>query len=345
MQDKIIQSIQELLKKEKLNRKQIYENLLAENIVKPNSEKLVYDVIDYATENGFINPARIKRWNKKRGKLPSVFTIEQLTNLFDNCYRPKLAVVMWLGLFCGLRIKEACSLKVNEVDLKNKKVYVMNSKNPNRSRDGYGKDRIVSIPDIAINPLEKWLNIIDGGKWFIPSMQNPDRHIRTKTIHEQFREILKNCGLSKTDYIINYRAKNHGKKKNMHKTVYKFKFHSLRHTYATYLLEKGVPLENIQRSLGHVSLDTTLIYAKVSDKKTGQFINNAFSRPLELTKKESILTKQNEPKTEPNNFMSARELLQQRLARGEIDIITYRRLLAELEPENTINVVHSTNSN
>ena len=344
MQDKILTKINELLSKEKKTRKNIYENLLAENIVKPNSEKLVYEILEYGLENGLINPSRIIKFRKKKGKLPEIYTIEQLIKIFDDVDRPKLAICMGLGFFCGLRIREVCSLLIDDIDLKNKVIFVRNSKNTNRSKEGYGKDRIVNIPDIAISPIKKWLDIIQGGKYFLSSMQDPNRPIRTKTIHEQYRFLLNRCGLSKEDYTTEYRAKNHGKRKDMKKTTYKFRFHTLRHTYASYLLDKGVPIENIQRSLGHNQIDTTLIYAKVKDTKTKEFINKAFNNPMKLIRKDSLLNapKTEEPKQQQSN-LTAEDILRQRLARGEIDIISYKRLLAELNPENTVNVIVSKN--
>ena len=342
MQDKIISEINNLLNKEKICRKQIYENLLVKGVVKPNSEKLVLEVIEYGIDNGLINPNKIFKYRKKRGKLPQIFAIEELIKIIDNCKRPKLAIAIWLGFFCGLRIREVCNLRINDIDLQNKKIFVRNSKNTNRSKQGYGKDRIVTLPEIAISPLIKWVNIIGTGEWFLPSMQSPDKPLRTKTVHEQFRALLNRCDLSQKEYVVEYRAKNHGKKKDMSKSTYVYRFHTLRHTYATYLLDKGVPLENIQRCLGHEQLDTTLIYAKVSDKKTKHLVNEAFNMPMRLMNHQSVLSEQQkDKKSEKVENISAEEILKKRLVKGEIDIVTYRRLLAELNPENTINVVHT----
>ena len=150
--------------------------------------------------------------------------------------------------------------------------------------------------------------------------------------------------LDEKEYVTSYRAKNHSKRRDMTRTNYKYRFHTLRHTYATYLLDKGVPLEHIQKSLGHNQIDTTLIYARVSNKKTAQFVDEAFSTPLRLINKESILNKHIEEKKESAiSYIGAEEILKQRLARGEIDIITYKRVMAEIKPENTINVIHTVN--
>lgn len=337
--DKTINKINEIIKKEKLTRKAIYENLLAQGIVKPNSEKWFNETLEYALENGLINPNRIKRFSKKRGKLPEVYTTEQLIKIFDELERPKLAVCVWLGFFCGLRIREVCNLQITDIDLQNKIIKIKNSKNTNRKKECYGKDRIVVIPDLAISPLKKWIDIIQGGNWFIPSMQDSNKPIRTKTIHEQYRFLLRKCGLSQQDHMTEYKQKNHGRKKSMKKSTYKYKFHTLRHTYATYLLDKGVPLENIQRSLGHNQIDTTLIYARVRDTKTNEFVNNAFSMPMRLLKKNNVMIPEIKEPSKIDSVLSAEEILRQRLAKGEIDLILYKRLLAELNPDNKVNVI------
>lgn len=340
MQDKTIKKINELLKKDKLNRKQIYEHLLAEGIVKPNSEKLVYETLDYGLKNGMIQENRIKIYHKKSGKLPVVYSMDQLIKIFDNIYNPKLAVCVWLGFFCGLRIREVCNLKIKDLNLQDKLIIVKDSKSKFRTKEGYGKDRIVTIPEIAISPLKKWLEILQGGEWLIPSMQDTNKPIKTKTIHEQYRQLLKSCDLNEEEYSTTYRAKNHNVKKEMHKTTYLYKFHTLRHTYATYLLDKGVPLENIQKCLGHNQLDTTLVYARVRDNKTKDFVNEAFNTPLRLVRNENILTNSQNRKGN-NNQLTAEDILKQRLAKGEIDIISYKRLMAEINPDNTINLIVS----
>jgi integrase len=271
----------------------------------------------------------------RKGKLPTIYTTEQLITIFDACDKPKLSMVMWMGLFCGLRINEICKLKTTDVNLVTRKVFVRDSKNPLRSKQGYGKDRYVSIPQIALSPIKKWIELLKGAEWFIPSMQSPDKHILSKTVHEQFRHLLNTCNLSEKEYVTDYKAKNWGERKQMQKSTYKFRFHTLRHTYASYLLDKGVPLENIQRALGHQDLDTTLIYARVTDKRTATLIDDAFNMPLGIVNKESIMTQKESPHPQQNTYNTLNtailpssqnplEVLQLRLAKGEIDFPTYQ---------------------
>lgn len=337
METEIITKVNEYLQDKKLSKKAIYENLLSDGIVRPNSERLVYETLSYGIGQGFIKASKIIKWKKRKGRLPETFTNEQLIKIFDEVDRPKLAVCMWLGFFCGMRIREICQLQIEDIDLDKKKIFIRDSKNPNRLRDGYGKDRVVTIPTIAISPIQKWLSILQGGKWAIPSMQDENKPIRTKTIHEQYRQLLNKCGLSSEEHHTNFKAKNHGVKKDLRKTTYKLRFHTLRHTYASYLLDKNVPLENISRTLGHNQLDTTLIYARVRDTKTEQLINQAFDMPMRLVDKTNrYVQNSDDKKITENQNISATEILRRRLASGEIDLISYRRLLTELNSEDII---------
>lgn len=336
MEEQLIKSILKITEKEKMTRKAIYEHLLVSGKLKPGSESLFNLVVDNALDSGKIPSGRIKVFRKARGKLPTVFTTTQLVSIFEACKRPKLSVVMWLGFFCGLRIREACNLKVADVDLDRRKVFVRDSKNPLRGKQGYGKDRVVSIPHKAIAPLKRWKEVIKGGTWFVPSMQSPNKAIQTKTIHEQYRQLLTELGLSEVEYQIEFKQKNHGKKKDFVKSVYKYKFHTLRHTYATYLLEKGVPLENIQRTLGHKDLETTLVYARVSDTKTSDLIDESFDSPIRIAKKDSVLNLPVQHNVYNDNKIlavkqgSPVEILQRRFAMGEIDERTYDHMVRKM---------------
>jgi hypothetical protein len=62
---------------------------------------------------------------------------------------------------------------------------------------------------------------------------------------------------------------------------YAYSFHTLRHTYATYLLEQGVDLYYVQRSLGHTDIHTTQIYAYISNRDLQNKINKAFGKRTE----------------------------------------------------------------
>ena len=210
-------------------------------------------------------------------KLPGVFNTEQLVKLFDVFDRPKVAIATALGFFCGLRIQEVCQLKISDLDLEKKRLKVENSKYTGRTRTGYGKDRYVPIPDFLINPIKKWIEIIGGGTWLIPSHNSPNDHLSKKTLGLEFRIFCSKAGFIE---ISDHYIMKSGPNKGLKIPRYKFHFHTLRHSYATYLLEKGVDIYTISTLLGHNQVSTTQIYARVSDKQRVEAINSAFNTSM-----------------------------------------------------------------
>ncbi len=213
-----------------------------------------------------------------KNKLPSAFSTSQLVTLFDTIERPKAGIAAFVGFFCGLRINEVCRLKVEDVDLVSRRIKVVDSKWRCRERDGYGKDRYVPIPQKAINPIKKWIEIIGSdSKWFVPSMNSPDNHMRKKSLYEQFRESLKRANLLIPLYTFTEKK---GPRKGIVKTKYKYYFHTLRHSYATYLHGKGVDIYTISNLLGHNQVTTTQIYARINGTQQVKAVENAFDGPL-----------------------------------------------------------------
>ncbi len=267
-----------------------------------------------------------------KNKLPDMLRKEQLVKLFESIDRPKCSIACFIALMCGLRVNEVCKLEITNIDLERRILKIKDSKDPNRKKHGgYGKDRIVPIPEIAVSPIKKWLDIIQGGKWFLPSMKSPDLHLMKKTLHEWFRQARKRANLDEVDYVVKY------KKKTLHREsspVYKIRFHHFRHFYATYVYEKTRDLYAVADLLGHNQVTTTQIYAKISDKTKRETIDFAFNTPIKtrifqdnpinaLNYKIPTIAKQREK--------SPIEILEERFAKGEISAIDFQTALRLLK--------------
>lgn len=263
-------------------------------------------------------------------KLPDNLTKEQLVKLFENMLTPKCSIACFMALMMGLRVSEICNLQIADVDLENRRIKIKNSKNPNRSKQGYGKDRIVDIPLIAVSPISKWISIIEGGKWVIPSENTPDRHLPIKTLHAWFNDARNRSGLSIVDYLAKYNKPTKYRKET---TIYKYRFHHLRHFYATYVYEKTRDIYAVSTLLGHNQVSTTQIYAKISDKQRKETIDFAFNTPLISKQIQTNPTKQ------PNFAIpqittkekTPIEVLEERFARGEISDIEFQNKLRLLK--------------
>lgn len=189
------------------------------------------------------NPMDLIALPKIRKKLPKVLNIEEIEKLLDIKlenefdYRNKAMLEMMYA--CGLRVSEIIELKTKDVDLTNDVIRVM----------GKGsKERIIPIGEYATSAL------------IIYVKRCRRRLMRTRTSEYLF---LNNRGnkLSRVGFfkIIKALALEKGIKKEISP-------HTLRHSFATHLLDGGADLRSIQELLGHSSISTTQIYTHISNE-------------------------------------------------------------------------------
>ena len=206
-------------------------------------------------------------------KLPNIFNKKQLLALFEAIDDSHIFMGSMIALFCGLRISEACNLKKQDVDLEAEKVFV---------REGKGsKDRIVMLPSKLKPLIGKWFRLNDESEYFICGSYG--KKYPVNILSQKFRKCLKKANLSIKTF-----------KTEAGQQRYAYSFHTLRHTYATYLLEKGVDLYYVQRSLGHVDIHTTQIYAYITNRDLQNKINMAFGQPKNR-KKQTVAEQPTDP--------------------------------------------------
>jgi len=260
-----------------------------------------------------------------KNKLPDLLTKEQLIKLFENMIIPKCVIACFMALMCGLRISEICNLQIADIDLQKRQIKIRDSKNPNRKKQGYGKDRYVPVPEIAISPIKKWLDILEGGKWFIPSEKSPDKALRIKTLHIWFAEARSRANLDIPDFKVKYKRKFNNREDI---TIYKYRFHHLRHYYATYVYERTRDLYAVSHLLGHNQVSTTQIYAKMSDKTKKDSVDFAFNIPIKtkLFQENPINAVNYSIPTIAKNKTPI-QILEERFARGDISASDFQTAL------------------
>lgn len=196
----------------------------------------------YLNEKYHIEDVSIKIDKPKiKRKLPNTLTIEEVDNLLDielnNAFDYRNKAMLELMYSSGLRVSELVELKLKDIDLDNGYVKCFGKGN---------KERIVPVGELAIDYLKKYIN--------------------------EYRDSMK-----KGYYTENIFLNNHGKKitrqgffliikeladkKNINKNITP---HTLRHSFATHLLNNGADLRTIQEMLGHSSITTTQIYTNVT---------------------------------------------------------------------------------
>ena len=171
-------------------------------------------------------------------KLPVVLSREEVARLIEAAGTPKYQAVLSVAYGAGLRASEVIALKVGDID---------STRMTLRVEQGKGrKDRYAMLSPVLLERLRAWWRagraqgkLLDGG-WLFPG-QNPVNPMST-------RQLNRICHLAAA-------AANIDKRVSMH---------TLRHSYATHLLEQKVDIRIIQVLLGHKKLETTALYAQVA---------------------------------------------------------------------------------
>ena len=190
------------------------------------------------------NPMSTIELPKTKKSLPKVLTIEEVDKLLDitlkDAYSYRNKAMLELMYATGLRVSELVNLKIHDIDFINETVRTMGKGN---------KERIIPIGEIAIHYLKLYLEIY-----------------RSKLLKKDYTDdlFLNNHGKCMTRQGFFKILKKLAKEKDI-KTS--FSPHTLRHSFATHLLENGADLRSIQELLGHSSISTTGIYTHVSNEE------------------------------------------------------------------------------
>lgn len=164
-------------------------------------------------------------------KLPVVLTFAEVTKLLRTVRRPVYRMAFTLMYSCGLRLGEACGIRREDIDEVRMTVLV----------HGKGKrDRYVPLPHRTLELLHEYWLQVPTCPWLFPKLgtQTP---VNRACLEPAFRQARREAGLNKPATP-----------------------HSMRHAFATHLLEKGVDLRVIQVLLGHTSVATTAIYTHLT---------------------------------------------------------------------------------
>lgn len=185
------------------------------------------------------NPAQYIEQPKLPKRLPKVMTMQEIKEIFHSNLDPCQSLIVELLYDCGLRVSELVNLKVNDFDLKSGYVQCF----------GKGsKERLIPFGKKAKDAVAKYLSKRD----ILISKYN----LTTK------RLFIKESGnlLSRQD-VYNF-IRELGKKIHKHISP-----HTLRHTFATHLLENGADLRVVQELLGHSDVSTTQLYTHITKKR------------------------------------------------------------------------------
>jgi len=169
---------------------------------------------------------------KQDTKLPVILNRSELKQLFLAPSLLKQRIALTLIYSAGLRGQEVINLKISDVDFERNTIHIRQSK--------YKKDRIVPLSNYMAQGLKKYLKAENPHVWLFNGKE-PDGRYSIRGLSWIMRENLKKTSIKK-----------------------QVNLHSLRHTYATHLLEQGVDIVTLKNLLGHAEITTTMIYLHIA---------------------------------------------------------------------------------
>lgn len=185
----------------------------------------------------FRNVSRVEtpiniRTAKRAQRLPVILSRDEIQRMLGVTTNTKHRLMLGLAYGAGLRVSEVVALRVQDIDVAEKTMHIKQAKGR--------KDRISVLPEKLIRDLNDFISGRTGHDLVFPSEQGG--RLTTRTAQKIFDHAREKAGITKTAT-----------------------FHSLRHSFATHLLENGVDVRYVQELLGHQNIRTTQIYTHVTN--------------------------------------------------------------------------------
>jgi len=173
---------------------------------------------------------------KREQRLPTVLSLDEVRAILAAVRTPQNKAYLTVVYSCGLRLHEALYLQASDINSDRMRIHVHRGKG--------AKDRYVPLPEATLNILRSYWKIHRNPVWIFPRLGHSGKEGPTAqtpmdkgSVQGALRRVLKQLKLQK-----------------------RISVHTLRHSYATHLLEAGVNIRRIQQYLGHHSLNSTMVY-------------------------------------------------------------------------------------
>jgi len=194
----------------------------------------------YLEKNNIIekNPFSLISLPKKEKRLPKFINYDDLDaiikSLTETTFINKRDKLIFELLYStGIRLSELDNIKLKDIDFSEKNIKILGKGN---------KERIVFFGDYSLDIIKSYLKDLNNNEYLLVSKNN--KKISTRTIQKSIDRIIKTASIKKD-----------------------ITPHTLRHTFATHLLNEGCDILTVQELLGHSSLDTTQIYTHISNER------------------------------------------------------------------------------
>ena len=201
--------------------------------ISPQTRNLFLSAIKFYYRNVVKANGKIEiRSAKKNKSLPVVLSRGEIGKILKAIKNTKHKLLLSLAYGAGLRVSEVTSLKIQDIDLAELTIHVKQAKGQ--------KDRITVFPEKLLADIQNLITWKDKNDFLFSSERGGK--LTTRTAQKIFENSLKKSGVKK-----------------------KATFHSLRHSFATHLLENGVDVRYVQELLGHQNIRTTQRYTQVTN--------------------------------------------------------------------------------
>lgn len=189
-----------------------------------------------------------------RHKLPPVMDVQEVYNVIAALKNIKHKTLIILLYSTGMRVSEVANLKIIDIDSKLMRIKVVSGKGK--------KDRFVPLSPLVLDQLRKYYLLYKPTLYLFNGSRNNAKY-SIRSIQHTLRTVLAKIGLESKKYTV----------------------HTLRHSFATHLVDNGADLQIIQEMMGHSHLSQTTQYLHLSTKRINQIMNPFDAMILNLTKK------------------------------------------------------------
>lgn len=215
------------------NREERIRDWLADFGTREASRRIAYAALKFFYHQVLNKSLGVFNMRRRHYKsLPSVLSIREVDRILDAVLNRRHRTMLALMYGSGLRVGELVALNIGDIDFERQRIHVCRGKG--------AKDRYVVLPESLHKDL-KWAMGDRPGDAALFITRNGNRYI-TRTVQMVFQQAKEKVGLKK-----------------------KASCHTLRHSFATHLLERGTDIRVIQHQLGHTNLKTTMGYTHITD--------------------------------------------------------------------------------
>ena len=218
-------------------------HLMEQKMLAPATVNQVFNALRFLYVDLYRMPFKIGSTPRPQldRKLPTVLSQCEVLRLFEAVSNLKHKTILMLIYSAGLRVGESVNLKIEDIDSERKLIHLHRAKGK--------KDRYTLLSDVILDQLRKYYKVFKPKEYLFEGAEGR-KHLSERSVQAVFSGAVRRAGIRKSVSV-----------------------HSLRHSFATHLLESGTDLRFIQEVLGHSSSKTTEIYTHVSQKSLGKIVN------------------------------------------------------------------------